>query len=229
MDEYLKPTKLCDCDNAELREKAVEITAGAESPKEAALEIFYFMRDEIPFGFGLHDPATETASRTLRRGYGDCGSKTNLQVALLRAVGIPARYHYVRAKGDILKGFFPKFIFDRFPVDAGHFWCECYVSGRWIACETLLDKPLYEGMLSKGLITREQIPTIDWDGETDLILLRPWIVKDVATFPHYEELIEELLERGYTKEGLPPRMLMKLFGWFPYSLPNQRMNRIRKG
>ncbi|RLC76068.1 MAG: hypothetical protein DRI61_13955 [Chloroflexi bacterium] len=229
MNEYLKPSRLCDCDNAEIREKAVEITGEVEGPREAALRIFYFVRDEIPFGFGLYDPFEETASRTLRRDYGDCGSKTNLQVALLRARGIPARYHFARAKGEILKPSFPRFISDRFPTDMWHLWCECYLSGKWIACEALLDEPLYKGMLREGLITREQIPVTDWDGETDLVVLGSWIVRDIGVSPYCEEFLEELVKRGYVKKGLPPRILLKLFGWFPYSLPNERMNRIRKG
>ena len=187
------------------------------------------MRDEISFGLGLRDPMEEKASRTPRRAYGDRSIKTNLQIALLRSLRIPARYHYVRAKGDILKGLSPKFIVDRFPMDMGYFWCECYLSGQWIACETLIDEPLYKGMLSEGLVTVEQIPTIDWDGETEFILLKPWIVKDMGAFTHYEESVKELMKSGYTEEGSPPRIFMKLFGWFPYSPPNQRMNKIREG
>ena len=45
MDEYLRSTKLCDCDNVKLMEKAKEIIKGAETSKEAALKVFYFTRD----------------------------------------------------------------------------------------------------------------------------------------------------------------------------------------
>ena len=47
MDEYLRPTKLCDCDDAKLTEKAKGIIKGAETPKEAALKVFYFTRNEL--------------------------------------------------------------------------------------------------------------------------------------------------------------------------------------
>lgn len=42
MDEYLKATELCDCDNGRVKERAPEIVKGAETPKEAALKIFRF-------------------------------------------------------------------------------------------------------------------------------------------------------------------------------------------
>ena len=35
MDEFLKPTVLCDCDDNEIKKKAQELTQNARSPKEA--------------------------------------------------------------------------------------------------------------------------------------------------------------------------------------------------
>ena len=61
MDEYLKPTKLCDHDNDELQRKAERIIKGAEIPKEAALRIFCFVRDEIRFGMDYPDAKASNA------------------------------------------------------------------------------------------------------------------------------------------------------------------------
>ena len=47
MEDYLKSTKLCDCENEKLKGKAKEIIKGADTPKEAALKIFHFTREEI--------------------------------------------------------------------------------------------------------------------------------------------------------------------------------------
>jgi len=221
MDEYLKQTELCDRDNEELQKKAKEIIKGAETPKEAALKIFYFVREEIPFGMDYPDAK---ASRTLKKGIGFCFTKTNLQIALLRAVGIPARCPYVHLPKELLKDITPRFMYDRMPRVNGHCWCECYLSDKWIACETLNDKAMYEGVLRKGVFAKEQMPTIDWDGETDLILCKPWIVKDVGAFPSLDDAMREASKRG---EAMPPSN--KLFGWFVIFLINRRINKIRKG
>lgn len=40
IDELLKPTELCDCDNARPKEKADEIIKGAKSPKEGLRDCY---------------------------------------------------------------------------------------------------------------------------------------------------------------------------------------------
>ena len=227
MDEYLKPTRLCDCDNVRVREKAKDIVNGAETPKEAALKIFYFVRDEILFGLDYPDAK---ASHTLRKQIGQCFTKSNLQIALLRAVGIPARCHYAHiASSELVKDITPRFMRSRMPRAMGHPWCECYLSEKWIACEALRDKALFEGRLKKGLIPKEQIPpTIDWDGETDFILSKPIIVEDVGTFPSSDEMLEFIAKEEKGKVSMPPKLPRVLIS-FVFSFPNWRINRMRKG
>ena len=219
MDEYLKPTELCDCDNAMLKEKADEIVKGVETPKEAALKIFYFMREEIPFGM---DYATTKASGTLKRRKGFCFTKTNLQIALLRAVGIPARCHYSHISREQIKGIAPGFFYNKIPF-LTHPWPECYLFNRWIACEALLDEVLYKSSLSAGAMTKEQVPTIDWDGETDLVLYKHSMIKDIGRFPSIDDLWITARKR---KEPLPPDNIIP--GWFVIFFMNRRIKEIRK-
>jgi len=40
MDEYQKPTELCDCDNERVKDKAHELIKGTETPREAACGYF---------------------------------------------------------------------------------------------------------------------------------------------------------------------------------------------
>ncbi len=49
LEEYLVPTEICDCDNPEVKQKAHELIEGTKTPKEAALNIFTFVRDSILF------------------------------------------------------------------------------------------------------------------------------------------------------------------------------------
>jgi len=219
MDEYLKATELCDCDNEELQRKAKEISQGAETPTEAALKIFYFVRDEILFGMNYADAK---ASGTLKKGLGFCITKTNLQIALLRAVGIPARCHYVHLPKERNKPIIPRFMYDRMPMAMVHPWCECYLSEEWIACEALLDEAFYKGCLRMGMLTKEEVPTIDWDGEANFILSKQWILEDIGTFPSWDDAMMEARKRG---GALPPSN--KLFG-FVWFLVNRHISHIRK-
>ena len=221
MEAYLRPTELCDSEDARLKERAAEIVAGADTPGEAAQRVFRFVRDAIPFNATLD--IWQKASQTLERRVVDYCCKVNVQVALLRAAGVPARCHLVRVSNEVLKPFIPGFLYDRLPSPVGHFWCECHLAGAWVACKVLFDRPLYEGMLAAGLVAREQIPTIDWDGERDLVLFKPWIGKDLGPYPNYDELVK--LAQA---EGMPPKLLCKVFEWLPALFSKRRTDRIRR-
>jgi len=222
--QYLNPTELCDWDNPDILNKAKDIRAKSQSQRETALNIFLFVRDEIVFSI---NDAKSKASQTLRRGTGECGTKTNLHVALLRASGIPARFHLSKCRSEALKGIIPDWLFDRMPNIASHFWPEAYLSGRWIACEGLLDRELYIGLLNRGLLDDNLIPTIDWDAENDLIVLKPWLVEDRGSTPSYED-IYTMLDQTRKEEGMPPRIVDRLFGWIIYSIFKRHTDKIRK-
>ena len=225
MDEYLKPTELCDCDNVDLQRKAKEIIKDAGTPKEAAVKIFYFVRDEIPWMPGF---STVKASSILKKKKGQCCNKTNLQVALLRAVGIPARYHQVRVKKEWHKALtlgMPSSAFNRLPeVLPFCSYCECYLADKWVACESVEDKALYEAALKEGSVTREQVPTIDWDGEKDLVVRNPWIAEDVGVFPSFDD---GLRKADKEVERLTPKVFRPLLGLF-YGRISRRIDAFRK-
>ncbi|MCB0110008.1 MAG: transglutaminase domain-containing protein, partial [Caldilineaceae bacterium] len=160
MGEYLQATKLCNFDHPTLCAKAAAVVAGAPTPQQAAMRIFTFVRDQIRFG--LVHPMDETALMTLERGMGQCSAKSNLQVALLRAAQIPARFHVVAVDRRSLHGLVPSLIYRLFGASLWHPWAELYLDGQWRACDTLIDQPLYFSATQHGIIETEQIPTIDW-------------------------------------------------------------------
>jgi len=155
----------------------------------------------------------------------ECGNKTNAQVALLRAVGIPARVRWVQAKTEVLHHLIADFVCNNMPAVASHFWCECSLNGKWVSCESLLDKLLYNGMLKEGLITKEQVPTIDWDGKTDLVLLNPWITEDRGHLSSYDDVIR-VLQSG--EEGMPPLWIEWIIAPVFYRLNLRNSDRIRQ-
>lgn len=188
MKEYLEPTEFCDCNNQEIITMAKELTKNDKTPKEMALSIFHFVRDQITFMMCENDKASET----LKKRFGDCGTKTNLQVALLRAVNIPANYHIASLRNECLKGIVSETLYKLAPsVISDHPWCECYLAEKWVSCDTLFDKALIEGIYKKSIHTKEEIPTIDWDGENDLNTMTTWMIEDKGTIPSIDDLFIE--------------------------------------
>lgn len=153
--DFLKPSKLCDSDTPLIKSAAEEITKNAMNPKVAAVRIFYFVRDKIPLAFV--NPNL-TASETLRKGKGSCFTKATLQMALLRAAGIPARFRVMEFKGNDpneWEGILPRIAVSMMPEQFPHYLVEVYLEGRWIMADATFDKAL--------------IPDIeDWNGEDDV-------------------------------------------------------------
>ena len=218
---YLTVTAMCDYDNPWFQSIVDEVITGADTPEAQALRIFYYVRDNVRFGLAY---SRSKASQTLKRGYGDCLSKSNVQVALLRATGIPARLRVVQVQSAVLHHLIVDWVYKHMPAHASHFWPECYLNGRWISCEAFLDKPLYAGMLQKNLITKAQVP-IDWDGKTDLVILRPWITEDRGSIPSADAALAALQTR---QEGMPPILIERIIAPVFYPLNLRKSDKIRR-
>jgi tetratricopeptide (TPR) repeat protein/transglutaminase-like putative cysteine protease len=85
-----------------VRQKAAELTKGADTPTEKARRLYDFVARNIryvslSFGIGRYQP--HAASDVLQSGYGDCKDKHTLLSAMLRAEGIqsyPVLIHSAR-------------------------------------------------------------------------------------------------------------------------------------
>eukprot|EP01138_Halocafeteria_seosinensis_P001248 gb/GECG01001278.1/.p1 GENE.gb/GECG01001278.1/~~gb/GECG01001278.1/.p1 ORF type:complete len:280 (+),score=27.54 gb/GECG01001278.1/:1-840(+) len=84
---FLLPTEVCDSRSPRIQELAKEIIDAGSSPFTAACAVRRYVRNHIQYM--LH-PKEMKASETAEIKEGMCTNKTNLQVALLRAAGIPA-------------------------------------------------------------------------------------------------------------------------------------------
>lgn len=203
LDDYLKPTKMCDSDNPIIIQKAHELTDSASTDKEKAKAIFYFIRDEIEFNM---DPFFGIASNTLKEAHGFCVGKANLQIALLRAINIPARYHVIHLKKECMNAFLPKWVLKLFPPVIDHHPIgQCYLNGKWILCDATFDKNLVEGAKNKGYLEQKFFSPIDWDGENDLETLNPWKIAEKGNFANIDDLWRDTLKKSYS-----PKFMMKI-------------------
>ena len=224
LSRYLQETPFCDYKHPVIQDTMQEVIGDCGNEEEKARRVFYYARDHIRFALMGSGIATK-ASMTAKIGYGDCGTKTNFHIALLRAVGIPARMRGIMAEISVLKGMIPGFLY--FMVEKAkedfHFWPECYLRGKWIACEGLFDQELYDGALREGLLTKELIPSIDWDGKSRLVLLEPWKTEDFGNKPSWDDWYIDFKKRMAT-----PRVIDRLMELTIAPSCRRQTDRIRR-
>jgi len=101
--------------------------------------IYDFVRNEIAFGYNLADDLR--ASQVLADGIGQCNTKGTLFMALLRAAGVPCRFHGFTIDKALQKGAITGVAYALAPRDIIHSWVEVWFEGRWVELEGfILDK-----------------------------------------------------------------------------------------
>jgi transglutaminase-like putative cysteine protease len=98
--------------------------------------VYRFVRDEIPFGYNASDDLP--ASRVLADGYGQCNTKTNLLMALLRGVGVPCRFHGATIHKALQKGVVTGFAYAVAPRSILHGYAEVLYDGVWRSLEGVI-------------------------------------------------------------------------------------------
>ncbi len=93
-----------------------------------------------------------------------CSGKSNLLVALLRSLGIPARYRVYRIRAEVslwIEVTAESALSQRMgaaPSQQDHVDCEVWL-GKWVNCDPARDTPLERGMKAVGMpLKREIIP-----------------------------------------------------------------------
>jgi len=157
-DDYLQPSELCDFDRSpDIKARALELTRGCRTGEEMFQRVYAAVK-ELPYGLEDWDVP---ASETLARGWGMCSGKTNLLVALLRSLGIPARYRVYRIKGEVslwgkvTGGDDLSRRMGDAPEEQDHVDCEVWVD-EWKACDPSRDTPMERGMKALGIPLERQ-------------------------------------------------------------------------
>lgn len=165
----LEPTQYIDSNHPDIVSTTVHVVRGLTSPREKAVALHNFVRDEVSFGFGSNFYDSK-ASEVLRARIGFCTTKTTLFVAMLRAADIPARQHFVSINADILRGFLDP---GRPYVD--HAFAEVFLDGKWLSVDSyIVDLPLAVKAKSRLKETGESLGfgvhrngVSDWNGRQD--------------------------------------------------------------
>lgn len=183
---------LADFQHPLVSKKAEELTKGCLTLKEKIAAIFYYVRDDIKFGFPLAADFIK-ASETILLGYGQCNTKGTLFLALCKALNIPARLHFSTIKKEIQKGLFAGIAFWLLPKYLSHSWIELKVENHWIKVDTYInDEAFYcgaiEALQNKGWDTGYSVscaktsPSIELDFANEQSIQMDAVVADHGNF-----------------------------------------------
>lgn len=177
--DYLSETPLLNFHDPAIQ-KLVEHRSWAKMPDYDRIGAIYdFVRNEILFGYNRTDELT--ASHVLADGFGQCNTKGTLLMALLRAVGVPCRFHGFTIDKKLQRGVVPERVYPLAPKSIIHSWVEISFQGKWLNLEGfILDQPVLTALQEKfpdraslcayGAGTDcLQNPQVTWRGESTYI------------------------------------------------------------
>jgi transglutaminase-like putative cysteine protease len=153
--------------------------------------VYDFVRNQIAFGYNEGDELP--ASSVLADGIGQCNTKSTLLMALLRAVGIPCRFHGFTIDKPLQKGAITGLAYWLAPQRIIHSWVEVSLEGRWIALEGfILDAPYLASLQRRfpqarrfcgyGAATPDlSAPGVEWRGQ-DTYIQKEGIADDFGVF-----------------------------------------------
>jgi transglutaminase-like putative cysteine protease len=158
-EDCLAPTSFIDSDASTIRECVQNLQLDNLTPRERAVKIFNFVRDEIAYEFSIRvTPEEFKASFTVtnRRGY--CVRKALLLGALCRAVDIPSVVILCNMRDQSLS---PKVV-EALGTDIMfyHGLAGIYLDGRWLRLDA---------SLSPGLVEKRQYRLVEFDGKSDAL------------------------------------------------------------
>ena len=146
---YLEPSHLLDYPHPAI--KQLIVSKGWDTPKTKADligEVYTFVRDEIAYGYTRS--FSIPASQILTSAYGNCITKSTLLMALLRAVGIPCRFHAMTIRKVIFRGLLPKLSYKLVIKHPYHAWIEIQYNNKWLAMEGhIVDRPYIAKLQAK--------------------------------------------------------------------------------
>lgn len=144
---------LADFRDPLVSETALRVIGNEQSTRDKLKCLFYFVRDEIKFGFPLNGDMVK-ASDTIRTGVGQCNTKGTLFFALCKSLKIPARLHFATIDKQIQRGLFSGIAFFLIPKLISHAWLEVQVDGKWRRIDSYINDYAFYTSAKKELNER---------------------------------------------------------------------------
>ena len=134
--DYLKETKLLNYSCNSIQNLINERGWRELDDYNKIKEVYYYIRDEILFGYNVKDDIT--AEQVLKDGYGQCNTKGTLFMAILRALNIPCRIHGFTINKELQKGAMTGFVYNNAPQNVLHSWVEVLYNDQWYELEAFI-------------------------------------------------------------------------------------------
>lgn len=236
MEKYLEPTPLMDYEVPAIRTLlAARGWDAMPSEFEKIRAAYDFVRNEIRFGYNASDDLP--ASRVLVDGYGQCNTKTTLLMALLRALGIPCRFHGATIDKELQRGAVTGLWFTLAPAEILHSWAEIWFNGKWVKLEGVILDNDYLGVVQQAA-SRSSVPVtgftgyaiatrniaqpdVEWKG-CDTAIQQEGLARDLGIYDSPDEF--------YAAHGVNMTPLKRwLFSKFIRHRLNARVEQIRRG
>ena len=180
--EFLMGTKYCDVENTEIQtEKLLSSCDGSEV--RSAVGIFDWVRDAVKYSFDFWNVK---ASETMQKMSGMCANKANLQIAMLRATGIPAGYRVLRIRKEAIRTIAYDEIYDKSSQTIIHIYCCVLLNGQWISADATVDRELYEAAYLKV----RDWDYLSWDGRNHFRISSSYVVEDLGLRSNIDEFMD---------------------------------------
>jgi Transglutaminase-like superfamily len=219
--KYLEKTKIVNFEHSTIHSLISERNWQELDDFNKIGAAYQFVKDEILFGYNESDDIS--ASSVLADGYGQCNTKGNLLMALLRGLGIQCRFHGFTIEQRLQKGAIPTYVFWLAPKYIIHSWIEVYFKDRWINLEGfILDEQYLSSLQHKfsqiknefcgyGVATKcFSSPDTDWRGQ-DTYIQKEGIHDDFGVYNSPDEFY---LEKGTNLSGIKRWMYQRVIRHF---------------
>ncbi len=230
MNKYLQATKLLDFNHPEITKLVQQRNWLDLSDYEKIGAVYHFVQNDIAFGYNQSDEIP--ASAVLADSYGQCNTKGTLLMALLRAVGIPCRFHGFTIEKKLQQGAITGISYRLAPKSIIHSWVEIYYRQKWINLEGfILDKKYLANVQSNfpevtgdfsgfGIATSDfRNPKVDWKG-SDTYIQKNGINHDFGIFDDPDSFYKE---NGSNLSGLKSFLYKNIIR----KLMNSNVSKIR--
>ena len=198
---------------------------------ERTRAIYYFVRDEILFGYNTDDGIP--ASRVLADGFGQCNTKGTLFMALLRSCNIPCRVHGFMIDKKLQKGAMTGIVYRNAPQEILHSWVEVLLDSHWYELEGfILDRGYLRNLQAAhpectgafcgyGVAVKDfKHPAVDFD-RNDTYIQSEGITRDLGIYDCPDDLLQEHSQAMSATKAFAYRHLGR-------HLMNRNVKKIRK-
>jgi hypothetical protein len=170
----------------------------------------------------------------LADGHGQCNTKATLFMALVRRLGLRARFHGFTIDKALQAGALPRLAQWLAPRRILHSWVEVELDGRWLSLEGLILDQAYLSSLQRRFATHQgafcgfgaatpdlQAPGVAWSGR-DSFIQRDGIAEDFGLFETPDDFYRQ---RGVNLRGLRRALFLR---WLRPRI-NAHVGRLRAG